>query len=349
VRSGGNIERFDFPNAGDIDDAVAQLHTALDDVDPDFRATAGEVANHFRPTLERRLKAERLLIIAADGSLHRLPWAVLPGEDGRPWVEKMAFCTVPDAQSLLASDKPNAPTGAQCLVSLGGCEYGQLEKTFPQLPAMLTEAKEVAEIYARNRRGADQLLIREKATKTQLLNALAHARYVHLATHGDFLGEDYQDRFGLPSPQSSLDSFLVLAEEPEGKSEGDQLLTAAEVRMLDLRSTDLVMLSACETGLGGPLAGQGVLGLVEAFHQAGARTVVSALWKVSDEAALRLSQDFYSELWRTNQAAPAFALRAAQLKMLHGEARSASGKRFDHPKYWAAFTVSGDPGRAADE
>jgi CHAT domain-containing protein len=92
----------------------------------------------------------------------------------------------------------------------------------------------------------------------------------------------------------------------------DGIMTAEEVVGLNLRGTRLVVLSACETGLGRVSGGEGVMGLVRAFHLAGARNVVASLWKVDDDATAALMTLFYHRLWVENKP-PIEALREAQL------------------------------------
>jgi CHAT domain-containing protein len=117
----------------------------------------------------------------------------------------------------------------------------------------------------------------------------------------------------------------------------------------------LATLSACETGLGDLAGGEGVLGLQRAFQIAGAKSVVSTLWRVDDDATRVLMTDFYDNLWRKKLSKPE-ALRQAQLKMLRLETLGAGpgrGLKFDEseppdenhrlpPYYWAPFVLSGD-------
>ena len=140
---------------------------------------------------------------------------------------------------------------------------------------------------------------------------------------------------------------------------GAGTMTAEEVGSLDLSGCELAVLSACETGLGRTAGGEGVLGLQRAFHQAGCRTVVASLWKVDDSATAALMTRFYEHLW-AEKLTPMESLRKAQLDMLEGRLPvvgtgrgigapqpadprvSRVGKRV-HPRYWAAWTVSGAP------
>lgn len=120
------------------------------------------------------------------------------------------------------------------------------------------------------------------------------------------------------------------------REKGDGILTALEVTALDLRGTDLVVLSACDTGLGTPARGQELLGLRWAFAYAGARNLVTSLWSVPDAETATLMTHFYTALWEKGLSAPA-ALRAAQLEML----RAARAKGDSVPHAWGAFVASG--------
>lgn len=99
-------------------------------------------------------------------------------------------------------------------------------------------------------------------------------------------------------------------------------------------SADLVVLSACETGLGKEINGEGLISLTRGFMYAGASRVVASLWKVSDVATAELMSSFYRSMER-DHLAPAAALRAAQLEM-------SKQKRWHSPYYWAAFQIQGD-------
>jgi CHAT domain-containing protein len=173
-------------------------------------------------------------------------------------------------------------------------------------------------------------------------------RVIHLATHGFFLpdrpsapGERF--RGGLES--ALLRSGLVLAGANTWLAgyttlprAGDGLLTAEEVTGLDLLGTELVVLSACETGLGDVSAGEGVFGLRRSFQLAGAATVVMSLWKVPDDPTRELMEAFYRHLLAG--APRAEALRQAQLQ---------TRSRYPDPQHWGAFILQGDPGRLRQE
>jgi CHAT domain-containing protein len=214
-------------------------------------------------------------------------------------------------------------------------------------------------------------------------------RYVHLATHGFFESPERLARFAattastplLPNFAGGTEAFTTLpllrsglafagAGRPPapGTLVRDRgVLTAEEIGSFDLRRTDLIVLSACDTGLGAIEAGQGVLGLQRAFAQAGARTLLTSLWSVDDAATSVLMENFYRNLWSRHMT-KAEALRQAQIAILRHPAavracqnevakdvagiRSASrgfeqgktaGLEQSPPVFWAAFVLSGDP------
>jgi CHAT domain-containing protein len=137
-----------------------------------------------------------------------------------------------------------------------------------------------------------------------------------------------------------------VADEDAASWGDDGILTASEVAQIDLRETELVVLSACETGLGAVAGGEGILGLQRAFQLAGAKTVVASLWQVSDEATLALMVEFYRNLWE-RRLGRLEALREAQLAMLRGQLYqpSAEDPTIGHASRTALSTVGGRPER----
>lgn len=131
-----------------------------------------------------------------------------------------------------------------------------------------------------------------------------------------------------------LRSGLILAGANQKRSGAeDGILTAMEVAGLNLWGTKLLVLSACETGIGDLEAGEGVYGLRRAIVLAGAEAQIMSLWKVDDRATARLMTEYYSNLLNKG-AGRADALRAVQLQML-------ANPKTRHPYYWAGFIESG--------
>ncbi len=154
----------------------------------------------------------------------------------------------------------------------------------------------------------------EKATKGWITQHIGEFGIIHLATHGEF------------DPVNPLFSALKLV---GGKQEGSGDLEAAEIFDLNI-TADLIVLSACQTGLGKVTSGDEVQGMNQAFLYAGTHALISSLWRVSDISTAMLMKQFYREYQTRTKAE---SLRRA---MLHVKAR------FPHPGYWSAFTLTGD-------
>jgi CHAT domain-containing protein len=158
---------------------------------------------------------------------------------------------------------------------------------------------------------------REMATSPEL----ARYRYVHFATHG-ILNSEHPELSG-----------IVLSLVNEKGQPIDGFLRLHEIYNLNLPA-DLVVLSACQTGLGKEIRGEGLVGLTRGFMYAGAPRVVASLWKVDDAATAELMKRFYRGMLKENLR-PAAALRAAKLEMW-------KQKRWNSPFYWAAFELQGE-------
>ncbi len=187
----------------------------------------------------------------------------------------------------------------------------------PRLPYTRKEVTGIAEFFPiadqRVFLGADAS---ESSAKTGRLEGY---RYIHFATHG-IVDEENPTRSGV------ILSF-------DGSGQEDGILQVTEIMRLKLNA-DLVTLSACRSGLGKVVRGEGVLGLTRAFQYAGARSVVVSLWNVNDIATAELMKDLYESLKRGLPKDE--ALRQAKLKLLKGKQRS-----WQHPYYWAPFVLVG--------
>jgi CHAT domain-containing protein/Tfp pilus assembly protein PilF len=226
-------------------------------------------------------------------------------------------------------------------------DYSQI--FFGPLPGVAVEVRALKHLLPQA-----TFLTKEKATKAAL-KQLTGPTILHIATHGFFL-EDPPSALSSANVRSSekqkpnretrvgkwaawtenplLRSGLALAGANQGGSgDDDGVLTALEATGLDLWGTKLVVLSACDTGLGEVKNGEGVYGLRRALVLAGAESQMMSLWPVSDRSTSELMVDYYKGLIRGHGRGE--ALREVQLLMLHGKSRS-------HPYYWASFIQSGE-------
>jgi CHAT domain-containing protein len=156
---------------------------------------------------------------------------------------------------------------------------------------------------------------------TAMSPELAEYRIVHFATHGVLNNED-----------PGLSGIILSMFDKQGRPQ-DGFLRLHDIYGLKLPA-ELVVLSACNTALGKPVRGEGLVGMVRGFMYAGAKRIVASYWKVDDEATGQLMGRFYLELLREHRS-PAAALRQAQLAMLQHD-------RWQPPFYWAAFALQGE-------
>lgn len=231
--------------------------------------------------------------------------------------------------------------------------------TWTALPGTGQEAEALLKIF-RNANIETRAATRGAATKTYLLDLKA-PRFLHIATHGFFLADQPLPPSGaerglagisagpkvLPTTVSAqwsgyedpmIRSGLVLAGANGKNGIVDGVVTAQEIAGLNLWGTELVTLSACESGLGGHSKGEGVLGLRRSFLMSGARSVVLSLWKVPDSETKDLMAAFYKRILAGTPKGQ--ALREAMLEVREQLLKS---KGSAHPYYWGAFILIGDP------
>jgi CHAT domain-containing protein len=195
--------------------------------------------------------------------------------------------------------------------------------SFIPLPASRREVAAIAALFP----GSARTFVGADATEERAKSVADEARYVHFAAHGVL-----DERF----PLNSALALTIPAKPAEGQENG--LLQAWEVFDQVRLDADLVALSACETALGKEMGGEGLLGLVRAFHYAGARSVLASLWAVADMSTSDLMKRFYGHLKAGRRQDE--ALRLAQMEMIRGRPSGARARRVS-PYHWAAFQLSG--------
>ena len=189
----------------------------------------------------------------------------------------------------------------------------------PRLRFSRHEATAVGKVV----RASDRIMALDFDASRAFLERAAGYRILHFATHA-LVDGDVPDR-----------SSLVLSLVDRNGTSVDGHIRLHEIYNLDLRS-ELVVLSACETATGKEMRGEGLMSLTHGFLHAGARRVVSTLWRIDDRATAKLMTHFYRGVLRDGSS-PAEALRAAQREL-------ARDKRWAAPYYWAGFVLQGDPG-----
>jgi tetratricopeptide (TPR) repeat protein len=259
---------------------------------------------------------EARIIFIPQGELFFVPFPALQDTDGKFLIEKHTILTAPSIQilELTRQKRQEISNLAADILIVGNPTMpevalvpGKPAQRLSALPHSETEANAIAQLFQ------TQALTGNSATKTAVLQRLSNARIVHFATHG------------LLDKIRGLDSAIALA--PDENDNG--LLTAEEILDLHLNA-DLVVLSACNTGLG-RITGDGAIGLSRALIAAGASSVIVSLWAVPDAPTADLMVKFYQNLDRTGNKAQ--ALRNAMLETM---------QQHPNPRDWAAFTAIGE-------
>ena len=255
----------------------------------------------FRPL--EGLFSTRKLIVVAHGALHYLPFYAL--HDGQSYlIEHYSIRMLPSA-SVIKYLRTKNTTKSLDILAFGNPDLGD---TVYDLAYAQNEALQVAKTLPQSK-----VFLRKEATETAFKKYGNSFRYIHFATHGQF------------DADAPLKSALLLARD----SENDGRLTVAKLYSMKLNS-DLVTLSACETGLGKIVNGDDVVGLTRGFLYAGSSSIVASLWKVDDLATADLMVSFYAALSKTDKRE---ALRQAQLETM---------RKYPHPFYWASFQLTGN-------
>ncbi|MFK7817420.1 MAG: CHAT domain-containing protein, partial [Planctomycetaceae bacterium] len=226
----------------------------------------------------------------------------------------------------------------------------EFKEPFDELPGTASEAVEVREFVKRYSNKVPRILVQAQASEVMFKN-LSQPDALFIGTHGFFREDTTEDNEAIEGSRSvsisasqAIDTNpllrcgLVLAGGNRGAESGfnDGILTGEEIVSTDLRGCRLVVLSACETGIGRVQNGQGVSGLRQSFELAGADSVMSTLWSINDTETARLMPLFFKNLADgTNKAE---ALRQAQLERIKARQNREGAA---HPFYWAAFTLSG--------
>lgn len=206
--------------------------------------------------------------------------------------------------------------------------------SFSQVALLPGTKKEVEDISSslKKRNFNVNVLTAETATE-ESIKKLQNPKILHLSTHGFFIDSKETNEKINPMLRSGLlltgvSDYARMEDKPDTE---DGVLTALEAANLDLDETDLVVLSACETGLGDVKAGEGVYGLQRAFKVAGAKRLVMSMWKVDDEVTQKLMSVFYQKYAATNNARKSFKDAQAEIK-----------EQYPEPYFWGAFVMVGE-------
>jgi CHAT domain-containing protein len=328
----------------------AQRTSRIAQADSQFQESASQLSRMILAPAGSELRNKRLVMVA-DGALQYVPFAALSVFNRRPLILDHELVTLPSASVLavqrqnltnrepapkmlaviadpvFSTSDPRIKKGAEAPVPqdatriiehlAGNANNGQL--TIPRLPFTRREADQILGVA---RSGSNLKALDFRANLAIATGGeLSKYRYVHFATHG------YLD-----TTRAGLSAIVLSLFDEQGKPQ-DGFLRVHDIYNLKLPA-ELVVLSACETGLGKNVKGEGLEGLTRGFMYAGARRVIVSLWNVNDKATAALMQRLYAGMLRNNKT-PAAALRTAQIEML----RTA---QWQSPYYWAPFVMQGE-------
>jgi CHAT domain-containing protein len=326
----------------------AQRQERIAQADKQFQQASAELGRLILAPVAAELGTKRLVIVA-DGALQYVPFSALSLSNQRPLILDHELVSLPSASSLaiqrqtLANRKPAPKTLAVIADPVFSSndsrfksgttsgtgdgtriiEHGPAGSGGPlivrRLPFTRQEADQILAVApgGSNLRAVDFRANRSIATSGELSNY----RYVHFATHG------YLD-----TSRAGLSAIVLSLVDEQGKPQ-DGFLRTHDIYNLKLPA-ELVVLSACETGLGKEVKGEGLEGLTRGFMYAGARRVVVSLWNVNDKATAGLMQHLYVGMLK-NKKTPAAALRDAQIRILRVN-------QWQSPYYWAGFVLQGE-------
>lgn len=383
LRRDGNPIAVDIGEVATIDQSILKFRASLSDPkSTDVKQIARELDELVMRPVRYLLGETRTVLLSPDGQLNLVPFAALVDENGHYLLENYTINYLTSGRDLLRLEAQSQQRQQPIVFANPTFDVGvtsndaKTVKTadvnsrrsidfntarVSPLPGTAQEAVAIKNIMP-----AAQLFTERAATESAL-KGVAGPRFLHVATHGFFLQDQPQTVFGgrrigqfekpvfVPGENPLLRSGLVFAGVTKGQSGAgeDGVLTALEASGLDLWGTKLVVLSACDTGVGQVANGDGVYGLRRALVLAGAESQLMTLWQVSDTATKDLIVDYYTRLQRGDGRAD--AIRSAQLSMLTGKEMKANvqDRRItgssvaavtnrSHPYYWASFIPIGD-------
>jgi CHAT domain-containing protein/tetratricopeptide (TPR) repeat protein len=356
----GIVEHRELGPAAQIDELVGRWREALASRAPHERLGA-ELATRLFDPIVTLLGSAHDLFVVPDGALYLVPFDAMWTSNG-PVLDAYRISTLTSARDL--ASLAGRRSGGSDIVVFADPAFGEplppsavrrdegllAGVRFTPLPGTSAEARGIGAVFPRAR-----LLLGDAATGPQL-RTVQRPQILHVATHGFFLGAAHtpgkaacsgsckprglvlDDSAGIPTapPAEEIPALLRSGLAFAGANRHDEgsLVVGFDLAHVDLSGTRLVTLSACESGVGEAISGDGVYGIRRALYLAGSETQVLSLWKVDDEATARLMASFYGELaagWSRGEA-----LRRAKRSL-------AATPQYAHPFYWAAFLLNGSP------
>lgn len=290
--------------------------------------------------VEKHLQGIEHAFISVDGVYNQINIGTLRDNEGNYVVDKLNITILGNTKDLLRI-KGTVQEEKNTNAKLFGYPLYGGDGSISMLPGTKTELEEISKILSSSY--TVNTYMEEIATEENIKN-IESPGLLHIATHGFFL-EDVGNKskvFGVQTEKAKDNPLLrsgllftdagktALGEVSNSLSGSNNgVLTAFEAIGLPLNNTKLVVLSACETGLGDVKAGEGVYGLQRSFLMAGADALIMSLWKVDDDATQKLMTEFYKE----------WAQDGKELETAFAQAQKSLKNEYPHPYYWGAFVL----------
>ena len=295
---------------------------------------------HYWSPLEPEVKGKKKIFVSLDGVYNQVSLYTLKKPGGDFLIKEYDIVLVGNSRDLVTNASRKKTNNARNATLIGYPDYGS--EKIPELPATKTEVDNINKMLKSSGYQVSEY-IQQNATEANLKSA-RQLSILHIATHGYFLQDVEKASWpiGVHADYARDNVLLRSGLMLTGASEADQhsvgldstsngIITSFEAMNLDLKGTSLVVLSACETGLGEIKAGEGVYGLQRAFLVAGAEALIMSLWKVNDAATQELMNAFYANWIKSGDKQKAF--KQAQVQLM---------AKYKEPLYWGAFVMMED-------
>ncbi len=299
--------------------------------------------DQYWAAIEPALQGKKTIYFSPDGVFNQINLNTVRRPNTNDYlISRYDITILGNSKDLLALKKKKLSTPTKNAVLVGFPDYGGTN--IDPLPGTKMEVDGIANVLKAS--GYKLQVLTQSLATESALKAAKGPELLHIATHGYFL-EDVESTgsaFGVNLENASanplLRSGLMLAgaaktasgaSTPNLAANDNGILTAYEAMNLNLEGTKLVVLSACETGLGDVKAGEGVYGLQRAFLVAGAEALIMSLWRVDDSATQQLMRNFYTNWVKLRDKQKAF--KQAQLQLM---------AKYKDPYYWGAFVMMGE-------
>ena len=324
-----------------------------------YKVTDKKSYNSFWKAIDEEISNKtKNIYLSADGIYNKVNISTLLDDQGKYVIDKYNIRLLSNTKELVEKQNDSAgqneaemfgfPTynlekkesEKKALIDSGGMRYS-FGDNVSELPGTLEEIKNIGKLMDKNA-WTYKTYLENQATEENI-KKLNSPKIFHVATHGFFLEDisiDENSKEGIDSRNMKFNPLMrsgllfagaentIREEDIPGNEDG--ILTAYEAMNLNLDHTELVVMSACETGLGEVKNGEGVYGLQRAFIVAGAQNLIMSLWKVNDETTQLLMSSFYEEWFSGKTKTEAFTSAIQNVK-----------KKFNDPYYWGAFVMLG--------